>query len=352
MLTQAKKKLGSLIILICATIFFISYACACTRVLLVQKDQPVLVGNNMDWFEDMHANLFVYPAGIERAGLPSGKALNWKARFGSIVATAYDDLMKIHLTTNGMNERGLGVHLLGLKGSDFGARDTKVAGLSILLWAQYYLDNFATVAEALRFTETENFQVVTMFHPKIGVVALHLVMEDSTGDSALIEYIDGKRHIYHNRQYTVVTNEPTFDWQLENIKNYAGFGGELPLPGTTFARDRFVRALYYSANLSGSKSTREAVLKLFSVMQNAGQPYGSLAPERTEHGRIFESLWRSVSDLTNRVYYFNSTMSFNTIWVQLDKLNLSPGAPILRLNLPEKLDLAGDVTGEFEVLSS
>lgn len=35
-----------------------------------------------------------------------------------------------------------------------------------------------------------------------------MVLEDSTGDSAIIEIIDGKMVIHHGREYTVMTNDP------------------------------------------------------------------------------------------------------------------------------------------------
>jgi len=49
----------------------------------------------------------------------------------------------------GIHEKGLGANLLWLTEADYGTRDAKVAGLSPALWAQYNLDNFATVAEAV-----------------------------------------------------------------------------------------------------------------------------------------------------------------------------------------------------------
>ena len=54
-----------------------------------------------------------------------------------------------------MNEKGFGVNLLWLGSSDYGARDAQRPGLSMSLWAQYFLDNFATVEEAVRQNNTE-----------------------------------------------------------------------------------------------------------------------------------------------------------------------------------------------------
>jgi len=34
----------------------------------------------------------------------------------------------------------------------------------------------------------------------------------------------------HDRRFTVMTNEPTYDKQIENLKQYRSFGGDKPLP--------------------------------------------------------------------------------------------------------------------------
>lgn len=330
------------IIIIFFSITFFSHSQACTRVLFAKPGRAVLVGNNMDWFEDMQTQLIVYPRGIARNGMVNGKALSWKSRYASIVAAAYESI-----TTNGMNERGLAAHFLGLDGSDYGARNENLPGLSIILWAQFYLDNFATVAQAINYTQTHTFQVVKFVHPHLGDIQLHLALEDASGDSAIIEYMNGEPRIYHGKQYTVLTNEPAFDQQLKNVTKYAGLGGDKPLPGVTYPSDRFVRATYYLNHMSDASSDRDAIFKLLSIMQNVEQPFGTPSPERSEGGHIYESVWRSVSDLTHRVYYFNSTTSFNIFWVRLNDFNLRTGAPVMKLDLKENPDLAYDAGKYF-----
>lgn len=317
---------------------------ACTRVLFAIPGHPVLVGNNMDWPENMQTDLMVFPRGSYRASQVTGNALGWKSQYGSIITTVYG----IPEASNGINERGFAAHVLGLAGSDYGVRDDKTPGLSIDLWAQFYLDNFQTVDEAVKYTQTHPLQVVTFVDPRAGRVEMHLAMEDATGDSAIIEYIDGKPVIYHDRNYKVLTNQPTYDKQLENMKQYVGLGGDKPIPGTTYPIDRFVRASYYLEHMSNPKTDREAIFKLLSIMQNAGQPYGTITPERQQNGIIYESIWRSISDLTNHVLYFNSTMRFNMFWVKLDSFNLEPGAPIMKLDLQNNVDYVGDVSGELK----
>ena len=71
-------------------------------------------------------------------------ALCWTSDYGSLVTTVYGIG-----TADGINERGLAAHMLYFKTADFGTRDSSRPGLHAGLWAQYLLDNAATVEEAV-----------------------------------------------------------------------------------------------------------------------------------------------------------------------------------------------------------
>jgi penicillin V acylase-like amidase (Ntn superfamily) len=342
-----KRHINILLITIVSIInlFITNSAVACSRVLIAPKGQPVMVARTMDWLEDMKTNLWVYPRGINRDGAGTVNSMTWRSKYGSIVATGYDIVI-----TDGMNEKGLAAHVLALPESDYGKRNEKLPGVSVLFWAQYYLDNFQTVDEAIRATETSPFQIEPYFDPRINKwINLHLALEDDSGDSAIIEYVNGERHVYHNRDYPVLTNSPVFDQQLVNLKQYGGFGGDKPLPGTTDPQDRFVRASYYAGHLPAVfDGKRDELAQLMSVIRNVHAPYGISSPERP---RAIPTIWTIVSDLTERDYYFNSAMSLNTVLTHLDKFNLQSGAAVMKLDLVNNPDLSGDVTSEFKPVS-
>ena len=320
---------------------FIGPAYPCSRVLWNSNGQAVVVGRNMDWFEDMKTNLWVFPRGIERDGGAGKNSLKWTSKYGSLIASAYNIM-----TVDGINEKGLAVNPLWLAESDYGKRDESVPGLSFTLATQYFLDNFETVADAVRFIETQPFQVVTgPMGSTNRIAAGHFALADATGDSAVVEYIAGKPKIYHDRKYTVMTNSPPFDEQLANLKQYKMFGGTKELPGSEQSADRFVRAARYLESLPKPTNKRETIAYLMSVMRNISAPFGISDPLRPN---ISATRWRTVADLTKRVYYFESTISPNVIWVFLDKLPLKEGSPVLKLDLVNDLDRSGNVTGQFK----
>jgi choloylglycine hydrolase len=143
----------------------------------------------------------------------------------------------------------------------------------------------------------------------------------------------------------VLTNDPTYDLQLENLKQYDGFGGHIPIPGTNAASDRFVRALYHHKHLPQFSSPHLEVEGILSVLQNVGAP---LTTYKQNPKLIHRTIWRTVADLTHHIYYFNSTSNFTVVYAQLDKFSLQPGSPIMKLDLVKHPELIGDMTEKFE----
>ena len=173
---------------------------------------------------------------------------------------------------------------------------------------------------------------------------LHLAMEDAGGDSAIVEYVDGKQTVHHGRQYTVMTNDPTYDEQLALLakQDFSHPSSDMPLPGNVNAVDRFQRATYYSALLPAPKTEREAVADVLAIMRNVSVPFG--APYH-DFG-VYNTEYRTVTDLTNRRYFFELATSPNVIWIDLDRLDLESGSTTVAID-PYDYSLVGDVTDRF-----
>ncbi len=311
----------------------------CTRAMWTTPGGKTLAGRSMDWAYDMRTNIWALPAGMKRDGLVDG-GLSWTARFGSVVSTAYDIA-----SADGMNDAGLAGHLLWLAESDYAERDPERPALAPAIWMQYFVDNFATVADAVRFSEQTQVQLVPQVDPVSGEdITVHLVLDDVSGDSAIVEYVDGELRVHHDRSFDVVTNSPPFDEQLDNLRRFEALGDEALLPGSGEADDRFIRATHYVRRLPTPGSEREAVADILSVIRNASQPFAASDPDRPN---IAPTLWRAVADLTAGVYYFESSSDPNIVWITVGDLDLSAGASPLKLDLNGDADLVGDVTSRF-----
>jgi choloylglycine hydrolase len=289
---------------------------ACTRVVYLGPDGDVITARSMDWKVDIGTNLWIFPRGMQRAGKAGPNSLNWTSKYGSVIASGYDVS-----TTDGMNEKGMVANLLWLVESKYPDHPSAKPGLAISLWAQYILDNFATVQEAVDVLEKEPFHLVTDKVPGENRLAtLHLSMSDSTGDSAIVEYIDGKQIIHHGREYQVMTNSPAFDKQLALDEYWKSIGGTVMLPGTNRAADRFARASFYIKAIPSNENPDITLASVFSVIRNASVPYGITTPDEPN---ISSTQWRVVADQKRLLYFFESALTPNTFWVNLHDIDFS-----------------------------
>lgn len=321
----------------------IAPAYACTRLVYLGPDGNIITGRSMDWKEDIGTNLWLFPRGMERNGETGPNSLRWTSKYGSVIASGYDIS-----TTDGVNEAGLAANILWLAESEYPEFDESKPGLAISIWAQYVLDNFATVAEAVAALETEPFTLVTDKVPGHDQKAtLHLSMSDATGDSAIVEYIDGKQKIHHGKQYQVMTNSPPFDQQLALNSYWADIGGTVMLPGTNRAADRFARAMFYVNAVPKDDDPNRALASVFSVIRNVSVPYGITTPDEPN---ISSTRWRTIVDHKRMLYFFESAVTPNTFWLDLKAMDFSPETGTVRkLDLGEDQDhtYAGDATANF-----
>ena len=339
------SKMKKLVLALSAAIVIAATAEACTRVVFHGDDNRNITARSMDWKTDVGTNLWILPKGIERTGEAGDRSIKWAAKYGSVVATGYDIS-----TTDGVNEAGLSANLLWLAESDYPnpASNYDEPTMALSLWAQFMLDNFATVAEAVEYLKEEPFVIVTAEVPgETRLATLHLSMSDASGDSAIVEYIDGKQVIHHNRDYQVMTNSPTFDKQLAMNEYWQGIGGTVMLPGTNRAADRFARASFYINAIPTGGPQKDSFASVFSVIRNVSVPYGL---NTEEEPNISSTRWRTVVDHQAQLYFFESAISPNIFWVDLKKVDFSADAKNIK-----KLDLgpnqshiySGEVSADF-----
>jgi choloylglycine hydrolase len=323
---------------------------ACTRAMYVGPDGVVVTGRNMDWSENMDANLWSIPRGTAHDGAAGKNSIKWVSKYGSVVATAYDIA-----AADGMNEKGLVANTLYLATAQWGSVGAKPT-LSVSLWAQYALDNFATVAEAVTALRAEPFRIGAPNLPNGRPSSVHLSLSDSTGDSAIFEYIEGALVIHHGKQFKVMTNEPNFDAQLAINSYWADVGGLTFLPGTFSPSDRFARASFmvgalplslnknYAPALPDQSLETQASLGVLGVMRAVSVPLGEGVAGKPN---VSTTLWRSVSDQKNKVYYFDSATSPSAFWVDLKQVDFAEGAAVKKLTMAGGKTYSGNATALF-----
>ncbi|MEI6363421.1 MAG: linear amide C-N hydrolase [Actinomycetes bacterium] len=330
---------------------FPAAASACTRILWNDNSVAVLVSRSADWLTPTEPRLVAQPRGLERdGGMFDGvqkiadNPAHWTSRYGSVAVSSFDSA-----TFDGMNERGLSAHGLWLYASDYGPRDPSRQGIRTTLWTQYLLDNAANVNEAIALQATIQPLLVPIRTPEGQEVPIpvSVTVEDASGDSAIFQYIGGELVVCHGRDYRVLANDPPLPESLEALSkyNFVNATRDLPLPGNMSSLDRFIRANYFLDYLRETppKSRTGAVASLLATARNVSPPIG--APSGLVDHRTATD-WRTVSDLTNRTYYFESTRELSVLQTDLRKLDLRKGAPVRVLD-PLNPALHGNVTKDY-----
>jgi penicillin V acylase-like amidase (Ntn superfamily) len=318
MRVQNSKALWAVVgMLVCACLWA-GPAEACTRAVYFGKNGQTVTGRSMDWAEEMGNTMWVFPRGMARdSGLGKG-ALTWTSKYGSVAVSVYECG-----TADGMNEKGLVANMLYLAESEYSPAGDDRPALVISSWAQYMLDNFATVAEAVADARAERYRMVTVTSPDGSAGNVHLSISDTSGDSAIFQYLGGKLVIFHGRQYQVMTNSPIYEQQL--------------------ALNEYWK--HYINAATQSDDPQEAVATVFSVIRNCSVPRGikhATAPN------LSLTVWRTVSDHKNLTYYFENTKFPNVVWVKLGEIDFKSGSGTRKLVLDGRPELAGNQSANFE----
>ncbi|ABO46463.1 linear amide C-N hydrolase [Francisella tularensis] len=234
-------------------------------------DLGVYTTRTMDLFIDLKPNLTIYPRGTKETGGLKNNSLTWTDKYGYV---SIDETNLANLTGEGLNEKGLVAHLLYLGDTIQPKRDTSKPGVNGLYWIRYVLGNFATVKEVL-----DNLDSYQIYNPPIEIngkesnIPVHYMVEDKTGDSALIEYINGKLTVHRNVK--AISNEPSYDEQQKILRQAKelGFYNIDKLPGGANSAYRFVRTTFISENLPKAKSMNQAVNYMFAAADSVSVPF-------------------------------------------------------------------------------
>jgi penicillin V acylase-like amidase (Ntn superfamily) len=281
---------------------------------------------------------------------------------------------------DGMNVEGLSVGALWLEPGTGYPTSGDYPPVSFLDFPAWILGNFARVVdvEAALLGSDGVPPQISVIGPATGAayyVPLHYIVTDQTGASVIVEFVDGATNVYASEN-GVMTNAPTYDWQITNVSNYDNVslvgaatsttgtgppvgGSLLGLPGDSLSASRFVRAWYLSQGFgqlapdgagwlpapgaapgsgkepgfSGPEQTA-VVVALQLVQICMGTPYGMLlaappadAAPGTPPTYGDYTMWTAVRDHVNLKYYFMSAFSGILERVDLQSIDFAATPP-------------------------
>jgi len=249
------------------------------------------------------------PAGTKLASSLADKlkGMHYTSKYGMVGA----NVLHMHVVVDGVNEKGLYVGGFYLPGyASYSDPDPKNAFRSLI---KVNFDNVVLVPNPIKEINGESFPG-------------HFIVHDSTGASVVIEPVDKTLKIYEN-PLGVLTNSPTWDWHMTNIRNYINLtvnnvppvevdgitlaqlgqgSGLRGLPGDFSPVTRFLRAVVFSQSAKLLQTEEETVLQVFHIMNAFDIPLGAVRDTHENKVYYDYTVWTSVSDLKNIRWFFKT----------------------------------------------
>ena len=313
---------------------------ACTSFLLPTSDGSSVYGRTMEFGVELNSAMIVIPRDYAFTGAaPDGKGIDWTAQYGVVGLNGVD----MPIVVDGLNEKGLVGGILYFPGYADYADPAKIEGKTaltpweVVTWA---LTRFATVAEVK--AAIADVAVVEAVMPALDMVPpFHYTFHDATGASLVVEPLGGELKLYDN-PVGVMTNSPTFDWHLTNLRNYvklspvnappirifgdevSSFGqgsGLLGIPGDPTPPSRFVRAVGYALSVERKPAGVESVRLAEHILNNFDIPIGFVTATDGKEPPDYTQ-WSAVADLKNLGYYVKTYTDQTLRGVDLTSLEL------------------------------
>lgn len=332
---------------LCFAVAALSTSFACSNVFVSGKGVAA-VGRTMD-LELNTGNTMGYGArgmqntsNINAPQAAPVNAVKWTNHYAFLGQTAFHT----YVILDGINSAGVYASYLDLPDVSYYPNynpDNKKPELGLTDIVNYVLGTSATVKQAIQNIEKtqpviNTFEMQYKDHFFFGGNAVHLALRDRFGNTGVIEWtkLHGKSimNVYYHpagtnyvrkivpgypaldeiikgTQGAVLTNSPAYDWQLKNAANYnymftgstkrqwngtyQNGSGMAGLPGDYTPVSRFVRGTQLIRLLPKVETEKQALMLVYTVLETLKVPVGS---------NPAASIWASVSDLKNSVYYF------------------------------------------------
>lgn len=315
---------------------------ACSFLQINAADGASVIARTMD--EDplvMNFKVTLTPRGkaIRSVSPNGGPGLTYTTRYASVglpLATAPAT------PTDAMNEKGLVLSVLVLNSACYPATvppGKEAHALALVDAPLWLISQFATVAEVKSHLDDVAFWTKDQ-------APFHMAMYDATGKGIVLEWIKdattGKSvlKVYDN-EVGVLTNDPTFDWQLTNLRNYLNvsaisthekqFGaltvtvpnegsGGFGLPGDMTPVSRFVRLVVQRSQITPSADPTAALAAISHVINNVDVAQGTVICQAKPKLTYDSTGYTTLRDTKNLVYYIRHSSGFNFFKVDCKQL--------------------------------
>ncbi len=257
----------------------------------------------------------------------------------------------IPLFYDGCNEQGLAMAGLNFPGNAYYAPICKgkdnIAPFEFIPWI---LCQCKTVAQAKTLLSKMNLADIP-YSPQLPPSPLHWMISDKDC-SIVLEYRKDGLHL-HDNPLGVMTNNPPFEYQLENLKKYETLRndnngvefinntdytafcqglGAVGLPGDVSSMSRFVRMVFNSKNSVRPDSENQAVGQFFHLLTSVEFVKGAC---KTDDGHWDITGYSACINTTKGLYYYTTYANRQINCVDMNKTDLD-GSTVSRFPLADE----------------
>ena len=361
------QKFRALLVAAVAVSLVVQPAVACTGIMLKTTDGSFVQGRTVEFGVAIESSIAVVPRGQAFVGAtPKGEGLRYAAKYTAVGAVAFKDVKLL----DGLNEKGLAVGAFYFP--DFAAYTpvtdaNQKLGLSPADFPNWLLTQFSSVDEVRGAIERGEAIITPTVIANWGPEAppFHYVVYDKTGASIVIEPIGG-RLVIHDNPLGVMTNSPSFDWHMTNLRTYISLSprnapplridgesfsqlgqgsGMIGLPGDFTPPSRFVRAAIFSKTAVPSKTAQSGVEQVFHILNNFDIPVG-VSQEVSEGVAHSDYTMLTIArDPQSLRYYYKSYADQTIRMIDLTRMDLNATAIKLMSTKTEQpiVDMTGHV---------
>ncbi len=310
---------------------------SCTGIVLNKTKGLVISGRTMDFDTDLGSNICFKPAGSQVSD-PNAKFV--KEKFEPIAWTTKHDVVLIDAFNepafaDGMNTEGLSMATLWQNETQ-PAKETAAGtkGLSNVTLVEYVLENAKNVEEAKKLIGDLS---VFLSNYKGMPMVLHWIITDNSGHSVVVELKDGRPKFFDQaEQIGVLTNSPTYDLQMANLKTHMANTSSVDkngsssaaacsaqniatvdynkIPGDYKPTSRFVKSAYLVSTTPELKTADAGMMTAMQILHNVEVPKGA-----QDTGSYTQ--WIVVRDQTNLRYWLVSKDNPIPRFIDLKTLN-------------------------------
>ncbi|MGV3278621.1 linear amide C-N hydrolase [Rickettsiales bacterium LUAb2] len=319
----------------------------CTGIMLKALNNDVVRARTMEWSPfDLSSKIVIFPKNhkFEKQEHGEYKTNDWQGKLGFIGLNFKD---RTDFCFDGLNEKGLSMGLFYHPDTaeyDKSINYQQVQAVSTSQIVCFILSQCANIKETKALLKSTHITPIIEEYVNDTANA-HYIITDNTGECIVIEFIKGELIITDN-PLGVITNAPSFDWHLTNLRNYlkltstpakplviAGMeikplsaGTQfLGMPGDYTSPSRFIRAVAFSQTARKTTDGYDTIQEAFRILDNFNVGVGG--GEGASLGYFKEAksttVWTIAADCNNLRYYYHTQYNRRTRFIDLKTIDFN-----------------------------